>query len=237
MKKIMVVLLLCAFVCTGSACQQVSGFDESFQEKYINDLGFEYKNCPWNSTKEDVVKRIGIPEQYFDAGETKDSGVVVHYYANPPKSSETGKNLKPVPIRIQDLDWSVGHIGFFFQDDQLKAISLMKEYSNWEEMETGIEPLKKSVLKLSFPQGTVELTNPEWPQESLESLTAQYVRDEGIVEYLYRAQDGTYLVLRFWNQGTGDNAQYFIQLSITEDREVLISRLYLGKGSNHDYIK
>ena len=113
----------------------------------------------------------------------------------------------------------------------------MKEYSNWEEMETGIEPLKKSVLKLSFPQGTVELTNPEWPQESLESLTAQYVRDEGIVEYLYRAQDGTYLVLRFWNQGTGDNAQYFIQLSITEDREVLISRLYLGKGSNHDYIK
>lgn len=237
MKKIMVVLLLCAFVCTGSACQQVSGFDGNFQAEFINNLGFEYKNCPWNSTKEDVVKRIGIPEQYFDAGETKDSGVVVNYYANPPKSSETGKNLKPVPIRIQDLDWSVGHIGFFFQDDQLKAISFMKEYSNWEEMETGIEPLKKSVLKLSFPQGTVELTNPEWPQESLESLTAQYIRDEGIVEYLYRAQDGTYLVLRFWNQGIGDNAQYFIQLSITEDREVLISRLYLGKGSNHDYIK
>ena len=123
-----------------------------------------YKRQPWNSTKEDVVKRIGLPETCYDAGETKD-GVIVHYYANPSSNTGTEKNLKAVPIHIQDLDWKVDHIGFLFQNNQLKAISLMKEYTTWEEMKTELESVKNSVLKLSFPEGTEELINPEWQQE------------------------------------------------------------------------
>lgn len=237
MKKMTAVLLLCAFACTVSACRQVSGFDENFQEKFINNQGFEYKTCPWNSTKKEAMERVDLPESYFDAGETKENGEIVHFYSDPPENSESGKSLKPVPIHMQDLNWGVDHISFLFRDDQLKAISLMKEYRSGEEMETEIESLKTSVLKLSLPQGTVELINPQWPQEPLESLTVQYVKDEGVIEYLYRAPDGTYMVLRFWYQGTGESAQHFMQLSITDDRDILISRLYLGKGSDRGYLK
>lgn len=245
MRKYLIVLL-CVVLCS---CTNAPAdvFQGNAQEQLIGKDGFEFSGCPWGSSLEDVTQKIGLSEKYYSAAEVKNSGSVLNYYANPPKKG-SGADVKRVPIQYEGLGLNAESIGFVFQDDGLIVVTLTKSYDTWDAMKGDIAPVQQTVLGWAMPAGTKELVWAEklgegepiinrGTQVPLAEMTSKIIQEEGTKEFIFRADDDTFLILCFWYTGEGPDKQRFIRLIIASGPEMLSDRFVTGQISRYQEVE